>query len=239
MNAPGPQPCSPGPESAPTLTRAQVRALDQWAINDLGIPSIVLMESAAASIGHAIIHTCVPTPDTNILIACGPGNNGGDGFAVARRLHNRGLHRLVIGLARPSKTYQGDAATNLHIAQRMGLSVQPLDAALTGVGAHAESTLVIDALFGTGLDRPLAGADAVAVQAINNLGRTGAFVFAIDLPSGMDADTGIALGGVAVQAHATCTLAARKPGLDTPAGKHLAGLVTVGDIGIAPPRPES
>lgn len=191
------------------------------------------MESAAASIEEAIVRTCAPDPGTSILIACGPGNNGGDGLAVARRLHNRGLHQLVIGLARSPEMYRGDAAINLRIVQRMGLRLDPLDVALSSA-ARTNVVLIIDAIFGTGLDRPLIGPDAMAVQAMNNLRRTGARIFAIDLPSGMDADTGQAMGA-AIDADVTCTLAARKPGLNTPAGRCRAGQVLVGDIGIALP----
>ncbi len=214
-----------------TLTRSQVRALDRYAIDELGIPGMILMENAACAIEEALLLAFDPTPGTPILIACGPGNNGGDGLALARRLNNRGHTHITIGLARRASALTGDAATNLHIATQLNLHIVPLENALRD--ANPNPLIIVDALFGTGLDRPMKGDDELSVLAINALGAARSHVLAIDLPSGMDADTGEAQGGVAVHAEVTLTLACLKPGLLTPAGASLAGRVQVGDIGVS------
>ena len=219
-----------------TLTRAQARALDAWAINELGVPGIVLMENAAVAIEEVLLGPMQVQPDQPVLIACGPGNNGGDGLALARRLANRSWNTLCVGLLGAPGSYRGDAAINMNIASRLGLHQRPLLDAL----AHQPPSdlLIVDALFGTGLDRPLVGDAKAAVVCINELAADGAQVLAVDVPSGLDADTGEALGGIAVRAQATCTLAALKPGLATAQGRAYAGQVFVGDIGVPlPPAP--
>jgi hydroxyethylthiazole kinase-like uncharacterized protein yjeF len=225
------------PATLCTLSRAQVRAMDRWAIDELGIPGLVLMENAAAAIEEALLLEFAPALDTPLLIVCGPGNNGGDGLALARRLANRGFTALDVALARSPDAYRGDAAANLRILERMGMRPRPVDTSLDDAESRPFTRgVIVDALFGTGLDRPLEGADIRTLERINALGACGARVLAVDLPSGLDADSGRPLGGIAVRAEVTVTLAALKPGLTTPEGRVWAGKVLVGDIGIAAHR---
>ncbi|MCA9310276.1 MAG: NAD(P)H-hydrate epimerase [Phycisphaerales bacterium] len=218
-----------------TLSRQEVRELDRRACEELGMPGILLMENAAAAIEEVALGCLAERADPGVLILCGPGNNGGDGLALARRLHNRAV-RVVIVLTAPEERYRGDAAAMLGIVRRMELDCRVLegseveavlDAALQDAGG--DGALIVDALLGTGLDRPLEGVVASVVAWINRARERGSEVLSVDVPSGMDADTGQELG-VAVRATVTVTLAAMKPGLLKAPG--LAGRVEVGDIGV-------
>jgi NAD(P)H-hydrate epimerase len=204
------------------LTRAQVREIDRLAVEKYHMPSIVLMENAARSAADVAI-TMLP-PNGRALILCGGGNNGGDGLAVARHLHNRGVSLDIILVFQKDLT--GDAAINLRIVQTMGLNVFSMyDYLKVTEMPHAD--LLIDAVFGTGLSRPATGDAAVALEAINN---SRVPVLAIDLPSGMDCDTGRPLGPC-IRATKTITFVAEKSGFANPESKHYTGDIIVGDIG--------
>lgn len=225
------------PSFVGTFSRAAVRELDRVAINEFAIPGIVLMENAAAALEEVALQMLVGAPDRGVLICCGPGNNGGDGLALARRLHNRG-HRVALLLAAPRDTFHGDALTNLNIASRMTIPTCELDASsadrLFGVvDAKATlPTLIVDSLFGTGLDRPIGPPIDRAVRWVNSLREQGSRVLAVDLPSGLDCDTGEPLGEDVIRADVTLTLAGRKRGFDNPASRTYTGRVEVGDIGV-------
>lgn len=155
-------------------------------------------------------------------ILCGPGNNGGDGLVVARHLHNQGFEVRIqgVGITGPSGS---DYGLQLKIAQRMRLSI-----ALEGGAKAPTMGTVIDALFGTGLSRPLRAPFLEWVEAVNASGRR---VIALDIPSGLDANTGEVLGA-AIRADHTITFAASKVGFNAGAGPTLTGKVHVVDIGI-------
>lgn len=240
--------CSP--RTVVTLTRDGAREVDRVAIEELGIPGAVLMENAAAALEEAALAMLaedssgaaagvVTGKGGTVVIACGPGNNGGDGFALARRLHNRGLSVRVLQCV-PTDQYKGEAATNLSIIRRMGLGVVELNGedvagSLRRVLEPAGRILmVVDALLGTGTtSAPRPPLDGI-VRWLNRLGEAGAWVLSVDVPTGIDCDTGEALGKgeVVVDADWTVTLAAMKPGLGMGVGKRMAGRVTVGDIGV-------
>lgn len=199
----------------------QMRATDRWAIDELGIPSLDLMERAGEGLARIVAET---VPEGPVVVVCGPGNNGGDGFVAARLLHDDGRDVTVLAVV-DADAYSGDALANL---KRLPVPLQPFDPA-----AVAGAAVAVDALLGTGVKgAPRPPADA-AVMALNALD---APVVAADVPSGVDASTG-EVAGDAVRAVATATFAAAKPGLWVHPGKAHAGRVEVIDIGIPPGAP--
>ncbi len=198
-----------------------MRETDRWAIEDVGIPSLTLMERAGKGLAIVVNQVVERGP---ITIVCGKGNNGGDGFVAARVL--RALSRKVrVALVAAPGEYDGDALENLN---RLKGEHEPFTPAVLEGAA-----LVVDALLGTGSSGAPHGDVREAILAILS---SGAPIVAADVPSGVDASTGEA-ADVAVQAVATATFAAAKPGLCVHPGKGLAGEVTVVDIGIPPGAP--
>jgi len=217
------------------LTRAEVRDVDRRAIEEWGIPCVVLMENAGRNAAH-LLHAAAGGPAA-VAIACGRGNNGGDGFVIARHLENLG-HRVRLLLATDPAGSTGDAAINYAIAVRAGIGIEPLDradaagweAAFAGPGDAA--TWIVDALLGTGAVGAPRGPVALAIDAINAVrDRGSARVLAVDIPSGMDCDTG-ATPGSCIRADLTGTFVARKTGFDAPGADRLTGPVHVLDIGL-------
>jgi NAD(P)H-hydrate epimerase len=158
-----------------------------------------------------------------ILILCGGGNNGGDGLAAARHLHNRGA-QVTIALATDPASYKGDALINWRIVQAMGL---PVASAQPPLIERPGALLIIDAIFGTGLDRQPRDPFPPIANAVE---RTGLPVLAVDVPSGLDCDTGKPLGAC-IRATRTVTFVAEKAGFSQPEARHWLGGVVVGDIG--------
>ena len=213
------------------LTREQVRAIDRLSVERYGIPSIVLMENAARAAADGAWEMLGVRPG-RVLILCGGGNNGGDGLAVARHLHNRGAE-IDIGLLVDPAKYKGDALANWNIVRAMGLHMRPFDP--TGLGRYGiveggpnkPLALIVDAIFGTGLaqaprDPFPAVADAVHAAHVP--------VLAIDVPSGLDCETGQPLGAC-IKATRTVTFVAEKAGFGIHRAGDWLGQVTVGDIG--------
>jgi NAD(P)H-hydrate epimerase len=209
------------------LTRDQARALDRRAMEEFGVPGVILMENAGRGCAELLLSLGVTGP---VVVCCGKGNNGGDGFVIARHLDNAGVPVRVLLFADPAGV-TGDAAVNYGIVERSGVSlaVNPEKAALTQQLAAAE--WVVDALFGSGLQGPLRPPFDGVVEAIN---ASGARMLAVDIPSGLDADTGRPLGPT-VRAHHTATIAAPKKGFFTPEAAPWLGEVHVIDMG-APRR---
>lgn len=210
------------------LSRAQVREVDRIAIEGYGIPGIVLMENAARSAVEAIELRFGPLSGKRIYIACGPGNNGGDGLAMARLLAIRGAAVQVFVLAEQEPT--GDARINYDIVFGMMLNAC-WQIANTGVDQPLETIaadLLVDALFGTGLRREPVGEFAELIQTLNE---SRIPIIAIDLPSGLDCDTGEPLGDACVKADLTVTFVVEKLGFVNPKSKPYTGEVVVGDIG--------
>jgi NAD(P)H-hydrate epimerase len=205
------------------LTRAQVREIDRRAIEEYGIPGIVLMENAARAVVDVAMEMIDGIADPSVVIVCGGGNNGGDGLAVARHLHNRGVDVIVAHALDPAKL-TGDAAINWKIVDSMRLFRLPADD--SDVSLHmTSSSLVIDALFGTGLTA--APRDPFPIDLMN---AGGTRVLSIDLPSGMNCDTGEVMG-TCVRATRTVTFVAEKNGFANPASRQFTGEITVGCIG--------
>jgi hydroxyethylthiazole kinase-like uncharacterized protein yjeF len=205
------------------LDRDSVRSVDRAAIEEIGIPGIVLMENAALGLTMVALTMLddISGDTPSVLIVCGGGNNGGDGYALGRHLHNTGVRVTFAALGEPKPG--SDAATNRNIALKMGLPEVPADRA----GEHFDADLIVDGIFGTGLDRPVQGAAAEVIDRINGLGRP---VLAIDVPSGLDCDTGRALG-TAIRATRTVTFVGRKPAMTDPRAREFVGEVSVADIG--------
>ncbi len=234
-----------------TLTREQLRRVDQLAVEELGMPSLILMENAGRSAATVALDLLRTKPGfapakASAAILCGGGNNGGDGYVIARHLHNAGVP-VTIYAAKPVDQLTGDAAVNAHIAQNMKLEVEPIDdPAELSIDAEAWKgvDLIVDALLGTGFTGEVRPPIRGVIERCNSLlaaARTAnppkpsqrPSVLSVDLPSGMDCDTGQA-GGVAMIADVTVTFVAPKTGCIFPEANALLGRVAVGDIGVPP-----
>ena len=215
------------------LTRQQVREVDRLAIEQLGIPGIVLMENAARGAAEAVLAllgddlaAAAVSPgagaQARAAVLCGGGNNGGDGYAIARHLHNAGV-AVAVYAAVDTDRLAGDAAVNCRIVRRMGLTVAPIlsaEQAAAHSPAWADSHVIVDALLGTGfwgeVRQPLASiiqqCNAASAQA------DGPKVVAVDVPSGLDCDTGQPAAAT-VRADITVTFVAAKAGFAAAAAR--------------------
>ncbi len=211
------------------LSREQSRALDRKVIDEIGVPGVVLMENAGRGTAELLLRLGARGP---VVVCCGKGNNGGDGFVIARWLDNAGVAVRVLLFARPEEL-TGDAAVMHRILARSGPPVEARldvdEAALRDELASAE--WVVDALFGSGLQGPVRPPFDRIIEAIN---ASGARVLAVDIPSGLDADTGEPLGPT-IRATHTATIAAAKKGFARPEAAAWLGKVHVIDMG-APRR---
>jgi NAD(P)H-hydrate epimerase len=211
------------------LTIAESREVDRWAIEKLGLPSIVLMENAGRGVVDVLMSR-EPQP-RKVLILCGKGNNGGDGFVIARHLAIHGVDCRVVLLVDPSEL-QGDALANFLVLQRLGFEIESL-AALSSSGSHCD--WIIDAMLGTGAVGEPREPYRTAIRWVNSQTPS---VLAVDVPSGLDCDTGEP-SEFTVKADVTCTFHAPKVGfLDSQAQKYLGELHVV-SIGIPTDLPIS
>ncbi|MCP4594420.1 MAG: NAD(P)H-hydrate epimerase [bacterium] len=215
------------------LTRQQVRRVDTIAIEELGIPGAVLMENAGRGAADAIRTLVHDRQAKRVVVFCGSGNNGGDGFVIARHLLNSGLS-VAVYLTAPESGLRGDAALNHRILANMGHEILPCDTAEAMRRAAQNLTaddVVVDALLGTGFSGELRQPLADLVQALNESPATARI--AIDIPSGLDCDRGVP-GGAAIRADLTVTFVARKAGFAQPDSRQWTGEVIVADIGTPP-----
>ena len=209
-----------------------MRDADRQTIDEIGIPSMVLMENAGRQVVAALEAAYDDLSDRQVAVLCGPGNNGGDGFVVARTLHQRGVDVSVFVVATMAAV-KGDARLNLEILGRLGLTVVEISdehAWDLHFSEISKCQLIVDAIFGTGLKSPLAGMMETVAADVN---ASGIPVIAIDLPSGLSADHAEPIGEC-LHAAMTVTLAAPKLPLVLPPGEALAGNIVVADIGIPP-----
>jgi NAD(P)H-hydrate epimerase len=212
------------------LNTAQMREADRRTISDIGIPALVLMENAGRQTVAAMEAMYSDLSERRIAILCGRGNNGGDGFVVARTLVQRGVDVSVFLLGSVGEV-RGDARTNLEILARIGVTVVEVSDSQAWelhFSEVSDCTLIVDAIFGTGLNGPISGLIESVIADVNE---SGIPVVAIDLPSGLSADTPEPTGP-AVDAALTVTLAAPKLSLVLPPGETLAGDIVIADIGI-------
>src|SRR5207302_90610 len=210
-----------------TLTRAQVREIDRRAIEEYGVPGVVLMENAGR--GAAEILARLNPEKKPVVIVCGKGNNGGDGFVIARHLENRGWPVSTWLVCHPAEL-RGDAAVNYEIAQRSGIRqfAGPPPVADSDLGRLTQfGGWIVDALFGTGLTGPLGDPFDRVIAAMNS---SPARILAVDIPSGLDCDSGLPLGPT-VRAHHCVTFVAPKAGFANPKAGEWLGQLHVIDIG--------
>jgi ADP-dependent NAD(P)H-hydrate dehydratase / NAD(P)H-hydrate epimerase len=214
------------------LNAAQMREADRFTIEDIGIPSSVLMENAGREVVSAIETTYESLLDRRVAVLCGRGNNGGDGFVVARTLMQRGVDAAVFVIGSVADI-RGDARLNLDILGHLGVAVVEISdeqAWELHFSEIAQCSLIVDAIFGTGLKAALGGMMETVVADVN---ASGIPIVSIDLPSGLAADTPQLIGDC-IDASMTVTLAAPKLPLVLPPGEAHAGDVVIADIGIPP-----
>jgi ADP-dependent NAD(P)H-hydrate dehydratase / NAD(P)H-hydrate epimerase len=221
----------------------EMQMLDRCAIEEFGIPGIVLMENAGLGTVLMMEKELGPAKDHFAIIFIGPGNNGGDGLVIGRHLHQRGCEAIFFFLVNPDEL-KGDAATNLNIVRQLKLPFHVIDNAtrvqtIPVLFKQIESRgkpcyVVIDALFGTGLTREITDHFAAAIDLINSANFAHNIpIVSVDIPSGMESDSGRILGK-SVKANLTATFGCAKPGLIMHGGSELTGKLHIIDIGIPP-----
>jgi NAD(P)H-hydrate epimerase len=214
------------------LTSKEMREIDRKTIEEIGIPGPVLMENAGIRITGAILKRFPRITEENVVIVAGKGNNGGDGFVVARHLFNLGARPNVLLLA-SKQELKGDAALNLGIAEKIGVEI----AEVTKIEEWKKhriglfhASVIVDAIFGTGLLKPAEGLYATAIEDIN---KAPGFKVAVDIPSGLSSDTHLLIGP-AVKADLTVALAVPKIGHVLPPAEEYVGELVISDISIPP-----
>jgi NAD(P)H-hydrate epimerase len=222
--------------ATPILTAAQMRACDEYTIRELGIPSQVLMERAARAVARYLLDHPADFPDGAVLVLCGNGNNGGDGFAAARFLADGSMgerRTVTIGYVGPlteagsldENKMSVECARQYRLAREADIAVVTGDAILTRL---SEASAIVDAIFGIGISRPVEG---FVARLLCEAARSAIPVLAVDIPSGLCADTGAVMGTV-LPASATVTMQALKAGLLLGEGANACGCITVCNIGI-------
>lgn len=209
-----------------TVTTQQMREIDRLATEEFGIPSLLLMENA----GRGIAEILIAQKAARVLVVCGKGNNGGDGFVTARHLHNRGCRVKVLMLSNWNEL-KPDAFLNWQIVKSSGISFEMAESSgsleLFG-GEPGPYDWIVDAVFGTGLTRDVEEPYRSAIQIIN---RSGKPVLAVDVPSGLNSDSGEVMG-VCVRASVTAVLGAIKSGLLCGSGPENCGTIYPVDIAL-------
>ena len=176
----------------PVVTAQQMRAIDQWAIEEIGIPGIALMENAGKAIVKRLQEILPDITSKTVIIFCGKGNNGGDGFVIARHLHQSGTNTVVL-LAGKLSDLKGDAKTNALSAINLKVPIQELTEKNINSFDHKlrHSDVIVDALFGTGLSKSAAGFMGAIIKKINQHKK---FCVSVDINSGIDSDSGLLIG---------------------------------------------
>jgi len=231
-----------------TLSREQVRRIDLFAINELRIPGVVLMENAGRAVADETLKLAqeagllkyhegeLQMQDLNVAVVCGGGNNGGDGYVIARHLYNAGCDVVVYAATDPEEL-QGDAAINRLIIEKMEmerfniLEEEQLEAAEKDL---ERANIIVDALLGTGFSGDVRPHTAAVIRRLNALSlQDGRKVVAVDVPSGLDCDNGQP-GVATIRADVTVTFVAVKKGFANPNSQTYTGRVVVAGIGTPP-----
>ncbi len=217
------------------MSRDEVRAFDSWAIKTLGVPGTVLMENAGRSCVELIKEKLAGASEPRVCIFCGTGNNGGDGYVIARHLLNSGFKVTVVLCGDRSKI-KGDAKVNLDILEGLNQPIEQLNLKSDNITAQvktyaAGANMLVDALFGTGLKGQLNDVYKQLIKSINNRDCP---ILAVDIPSGLDCDTGEPLGA-AIKANYTVTFVAVKKGFTfEDKATQYTGQIFVASIGVEP-----
>ncbi|MBI4547896.1 MAG: NAD(P)H-hydrate dehydratase [Ignavibacteriae bacterium] len=217
------------------VTSAEMRACDRYAIEKLKIPGLILMENAGRSVVERMEKHYGSLSGKSVIVFCGKGNNGGDGFVVARHLYNRGANVLIIIVGR-AREIKGDARVNYETIKKMTQSLPKNDIRLSRIEVTSakklnklpQANFLVDALFGTGFSGAGRGVYKDVIEKMNTLEGTR---ISIDIPSGVNADNGV-VENVAVKANLTVTMGLKKIGLIIGKGKEHAGAVEVADISM-------
>ena len=221
-----------------TITRSQVRLVDRTAIEQLGIPGVVLMENAGINAAVAIINVLgnvcrVPLHEARVVVLCGGGNNGGDGYVIARHMHNWGAAVDIYSVQDPDGL-SGDAAVNYGICRNMGLPIHKVTDS-SALDKHApdwaQGDILVDALLGTGFEGQVRPHLAAAIERVNRL--DGPFVLCVDIPSGLDCDSGCP-SNATVRGDMTVSFVAAKAGFSHEQAGEYVGQIKVADIGVPP-----
>ena len=205
------------------VTREEMQEIDRRAIEERKIPVDVLMGAAGKAVADLVEERI--SRDCPIVAVCGRGNNGGDGFVAARLLAEREFEVEVIAL---QDSYDPSTATG-----RAWKAAREADVHFAGRFKRRPMACVIDAIFGTGLSRPVAGRERDLIREMNSFDKRWSPLVAVDIPSGLDANTGRPLG-IAVEAAATVTMGLPKVGFRAPEAKKYVGEIVVADIGFPP-----
>ncbi|MFH1369168.1 MAG: NAD(P)H-hydrate epimerase [Elusimicrobiota bacterium] len=206
-----------------SVTSAEMREIDRRATEEFGVASRTLMENAGKAVADAAESIAKSSVNKRILVLCGPGNNGGDGLVAARYLQNRGYKVKVLLIKEPG-AFKGDTLENYKLAENLWLDMHVFGDSTI----FRDYDVVIDALLGTGTKGEIAGAYKLAIDYINS---SGVPVVSVDIPSGLDADTGMVFG-TAVKAQITVTMALPKKGFENPEAAQYLGKLIIADIGI-------
>ena len=215
------------------MSRDEVRAFDTWAINTIGIPGVVLMENAGRSCAELIEEKLEDAAGKKVCIFCGTGNNGGDGYVIARHLVNQDINVTVVVCGDRNKI-KVDAKINLDILEQMGESAELLNPSDQDLAGRVErfvagASVIVDGLFGTGLRGQLSDEYKSLIESINV---SNCPILAVDIPSGLDCGIGEPLG-TAIRATWTVTFVAVKKGFVSESAAQYTGEVFVASIGIA------
>ena len=215
------------------LSREEVRGVDKWAIEEVGVPGVVLMENAGRSCAEVIEDKLAGVERPKVCIFCGTGNNGGDGYVIARHLLNKGFEVVVVICGERGKV-KGDARTNLDILEHLGQRVEQVALRDDDIGGQvgalaAGADMIVDGLFGTGLSGRLSDEYRGLIESIN---AQSCPILSVDIPSGLDCDTGEVLGA-AIRATYTVSFVAVKRGFVGAGGAcEYTGEIYVGSIGV-------
>jgi hydroxyethylthiazole kinase-like uncharacterized protein yjeF len=214
------------------MSRDEVRAFDAWAINTLGIPGVVLMENAGRSCAKLIKDKLADVSNPKVCIFCGTGNNGGDGYVIARHLLNSGFEVVVV-LCGDRNKVKGDAKINLDILEGLGQTIEQLNLDEEDIPERVKTfasgaDMLVDGIFGTGLNGQLSDEYKQLLESINSQRCP---ILAVDIPSGLDCDTGEPLGA-AIRANYTVTFVAVKKGFSSAKASAYTGEIFVASIGV-------
>ena len=208
-----------------TITSKKAKQLDALAQERYGVPAIMMMELAGIAVFKETQKVLRRARNKSVAVVCGAGNNGGDGFVAARHLYNEGV-AVCIFVVGDRMNIKNDAKMNYDIVQNIKIKTHAVKSKKE-INKLRNYGVIVDAIFGIGLARDVAGIYREVIEGINSLNKT---VIAVDIPSGLDADTGLPRG-IAVKAATTVTMAAAKKGFYVKEGPKYAGKIVVADIG--------